>query len=138
MEKFFHNDKGENAMKKVIIMGAAGRDFHNFNTYFRGNKDYRVVAFTATQIPDIEGRKYPAALAGALYPKGIPIHAEAELDDLIENLEILANQELVESIKESERAKERGETEKYTVEELKEELQLSDEDLQETEDVDFE
>jgi len=70
-------------MKKVIIMGAAGRDFHNFNTYFRGNKDYRVVAFTATQIPDIEGRKYPAALAGALYPKGIPIHAEAELDDLI-------------------------------------------------------
>jgi hypothetical protein len=61
-----------------------------------------------------------------------------ELDDLIENLEILANQELVESIKESERAKERGETEKYTVEELKEELQLSDEDLQETEDVDFE
>ncbi len=70
-------------MKKVIIMGAAGRDFHNFNTYFRDNKDYRVVAFTATQIPDIEGRKYPAALAGKLYPKGIPIHAEAELDDLI-------------------------------------------------------
>ncbi|MFO7734483.1 MAG: cyclic 2,3-diphosphoglycerate synthase [Candidatus Aminicenantes bacterium] len=70
-------------MKKVIIMGAAGRDFHNFNTYFRDNKDYRVVAFTATQIPDIEGRKYPAALAGKLYPKGIPIHAEAELDGLI-------------------------------------------------------
>ena len=70
-------------MKKVIIMGAAGRDFHNFNTYFRDNKDYRVVAFTATQIPDIEGRKYPAALAGKLYPKGIPIHAEAELNDLI-------------------------------------------------------
>ena len=70
-------------MKKVIIMGAAGRDFHNFNTYFRDNKDYRVVAFTATQIPDIEGRKYPAALAGKLYPKGIPIHAEAELDALI-------------------------------------------------------
>jgi predicted GTPase len=70
-------------MKKVIIMGAAGRDFHNFNTYFRDNPDYRVVAFTATQIPDIEGRKYPAVLAGKLYPKGIPIHAEAELDELI-------------------------------------------------------
>ena len=70
-------------MKKAIIMGAAGRDFHNFNTFFRDNGDYRVVAFTATQIPDIEGRKYPAALAGKLYPKGIPIHAEAELDDLI-------------------------------------------------------
>ncbi len=70
-------------MKKVIIMGAAGRDFHNFNTYFRDNPDYRVVAFTATQIPDIEGRKYPAALAGKLYPKGIPIHAEEELDALI-------------------------------------------------------
>lgn len=70
-------------MKKVIIMGAAGRDFHNFNTYFRDNKDYRVVAFTATQIPDIEGRKYPTELAGKLYPKGIPIHAEAELNDLI-------------------------------------------------------
>jgi predicted GTPase len=64
-------------------MGAAGRDFHNFNTYFRDNPDYRVVAFTATQIPDIEGRKYPSALAGKLYPKGIPIEAEAELDDLI-------------------------------------------------------
>ena len=70
-------------MKKVIIMGAAGRDFHNFNTYFRDNKDYRVVAFTATQIPDIDGRKYPAELAGKLYPKGIPIHAEAELNALI-------------------------------------------------------
>ncbi len=70
-------------MKKVIIMGAAGRDFHNFNTYFRDNPDYRVVAFTATQIPDIEGRKYPAALAGKLYPKGIPIFAEADLDKLI-------------------------------------------------------
>ena len=70
-------------MKKVIILGAAGRDFHNFNTYFRDNKGYRVVAFTATQIPDIEGRKYPAELAGKLYPKGIPIHAEAELNDLI-------------------------------------------------------
>jgi predicted GTPase len=68
---------------KTIIMGAAGRDFHNFNTFFRGNKDYEVVAFTATQIPDIEGRTYPKELAGDLYPKGIPIHAEEELTDLI-------------------------------------------------------
>jgi predicted GTPase len=68
---------------KTIIMGAAGRDFHNFNTFFRGNKDYEVVAFTATQIPDIEGRVYPKELAGEMYPKGIPIHAETELLDLI-------------------------------------------------------
>ncbi|HMZ45073.1 MAG TPA: cyclic 2,3-diphosphoglycerate synthase, partial [Anaerolineales bacterium] len=68
---------------KTLIMGAAGRDFHNFNTFFRGNKDYEVVAFTATQIPDIEGRVYPAELAGAQYPKGIPIRAEEELLDLI-------------------------------------------------------
>jgi predicted GTPase len=68
---------------KTIIMGAAGRDFHNFNTFFRGNRDYEVVAFTATQIPDIEGRVYPKELAGDLYPKGIPIHAEEELSDLI-------------------------------------------------------
>lgn len=69
---------------KTIIMGAAGRDFHNFNTFFRGNKDYEVVAFTATQIPDIEGRVYPGELAGNLYPKGIPIHAEEELLSLIQ------------------------------------------------------
>ncbi|MBC7348752.1 MAG: GTPase [Candidatus Aminicenantes bacterium] len=75
-------------MKKVIIMGAAGRDFHNFNVFFRDNKDYRVVAFTATQIPDIEGRKYPAALAGKLYPKGIPIFPEAELTDLIKSYKV--------------------------------------------------
>ncbi len=68
---------------KTIIMGAAGRDFHNFNTFFRGNKDYEVVAFTATQIPDIEGRLFPKELAGDLYPKGIPIHAEEELSELI-------------------------------------------------------
>ncbi len=68
---------------KTIIMGAAGRDFHNFNTFFRGNKDYEVVAFTATQIPDIEGRVFPKELAGDLYPKGIPIFAEEELSDLI-------------------------------------------------------
>jgi len=69
--------------KRVLIMGAAGRDFHNFNTYFRGNPDYEVIAFTATQIPNIEGRKYPAALAGEDYPKGIPIHPEEELVDII-------------------------------------------------------
>ncbi len=68
---------------KTIIMGAAGRDFHNFNTYFRDNADYEVVAFTATQIPDIEGRRYPKQLAGSLYPKGIPIRAEEELPELI-------------------------------------------------------
>jgi predicted GTPase len=67
----------------TLIMGAAGRDFHNFNTFFRGNKDYEVVAFTATQIPDIEGRLYPPELAGDLYPKGIPIRPEAELLELI-------------------------------------------------------
>lgn len=68
---------------KTIIMGAAGRDFHNFNTFFRGNADYEVVAFTATQIPDISGRVFPKELAGDLYPNGIPIHAEEELVDLI-------------------------------------------------------
>ncbi len=74
--------------KKIIIMGAAGRDFHNFNCYYRDNKDVEVVCFTATQIPDIEGRKYPKELAGSLYPKGIPIVAEAELYDLIQKHEI--------------------------------------------------
>ncbi len=69
--------------KKVIIMGAAGRDFHNFNVYFRDNPQYRVVAFTATQIPDIEGRLYPAELAGSLYPAGVPIHPEEDLVNLI-------------------------------------------------------
>jgi predicted GTPase len=69
--------------RRVIIMGAAGRDFHNFNVYFRDNADYEVVAFTATQIPDIEGRTYPKELAGRLYPAGIPIHAEDELVRLI-------------------------------------------------------
>lgn len=71
------------ASKKVIIMGAAGRDFHNFNTVYRDNQDYEVVAFTATQIPDIEGRTYPPKLAGSLYPNGIPIFAEDELPELI-------------------------------------------------------
>ena len=68
---------------KVIIMGAAGRDFHNFNVYFRDNANYEVVAFTATQIPNIESRKYPASLAGKLYPKGIEIHPEKDLPQLI-------------------------------------------------------
>jgi predicted GTPase len=68
---------------KVIIMGAAGRDFHNFNTVFRGNEVYDVVAFTATQIPNIDDRKYPAELAGKLYPNGIPIYPESDLVELI-------------------------------------------------------
>ena len=68
---------------RTLIMGAAGRDFHNFNVFFRDNSDYEVVAFTATQIPDIEGRTYPAELAGKLYPKGIPISAETDLLKLI-------------------------------------------------------
>ncbi|MEE4214438.1 MAG: cyclic 2,3-diphosphoglycerate synthase [Bacteroidales bacterium] len=74
--------------KNVIIIGAAGRDFHNFNTYYRDNEDYNVVAFTAAQIPDIEGRKYPSELAGKLYPDGIPIYAEEELPTLIEKLDV--------------------------------------------------
>ena len=74
--------------KRVIIIGAAGRDFHNFNTYYRGNEDYKVVAFTATQIPDIEDRKYPTELAGDLYPEGIPIYAQEELPKLIKDLEV--------------------------------------------------
>jgi predicted GTPase len=69
--------------RRVIIMGAAGRDFHNFNVYFRDNENYEVVAFTATQIPDIEGRAYPVELAGKLYPAGIPIESETELERLI-------------------------------------------------------
>lgn len=71
---------------KVLIMGAAGRDFHNFNVYFRDNTDYRVVAFTAAQIPDIDGRLYPPELAGRDYPGGIPIHAEEDLEKLITEL----------------------------------------------------
>jgi len=74
--------------KRVIIMGAAGRDFHNFNTYFRDNEEYEVVAFTATQIPDIEGRVYPAELAGDLYPEGIPIYPEEDLPQLIQKYDV--------------------------------------------------
>jgi len=73
---------------KTLIMGAAGRDFHNFNVFFRENTDYEVVAFTATQIPNIEGRKYPAALSGKLYPEGIPIYPESELLSLIKEHQI--------------------------------------------------
>jgi predicted GTPase len=77
------------AKRNVIILGAAGRDFHNFNTYFRGNEEFNVVAFTAAQIPDIEGRKYPASLAGEdLYPEGIPIYAEEDLPKLIKELDV--------------------------------------------------
>ena len=74
--------------KNVIIIGAAGRDFHNFNTYFRDNENFNVAAFTAAQIPDIDGRKYPSVLAGKLYPNGIPIYLEDELPDLIKKLKI--------------------------------------------------
>jgi predicted GTPase len=70
-------------VENVIIMGAAGRDFHNFNVYFRDNVRYHVICFTATQIPDIDGRLYPAELAGKLYPKGIPIYSDEKLDELI-------------------------------------------------------
>jgi predicted GTPase len=75
-------------MRRVLIAGAAGRDFHNFNVAFRGHDDVRVVAFTATQIPDIEGRVYPAELAGEGYPDGIPILAEEELADIVRREEI--------------------------------------------------
>ena len=74
--------------KNIIIIGAAGRDFHNFNTFFRDNEDYSVKAFTAAQIPDIDGRKYPEELAGKLYPEGIPIYSEAKLPELIKELSI--------------------------------------------------
>ncbi len=70
-------------MRKVLILGAAGRDFHNYNVFFRGNKNYQVVGFTATQIPNIVNRKYPAELAGELYPDGIPIFDEKNLEKLI-------------------------------------------------------
>jgi len=74
--------------QNIIIMGAAGRDFHNFNVFFRNNEDYQVKAFTATQIPDIAGRKYPAQLSGPNYPEGIPIFPEEDLPDLIRRYNI--------------------------------------------------
>ena len=73
-------------MRKVIIMGAGGRDFHNFNVAFRDDPDTEVVAFTATQIPGIDDRVYPASLAGPRYPDGIPIRPEDELTELIERV----------------------------------------------------
>lgn len=75
-------------MQRVVIMGAAGRDFHNFNVYFRGNEEYKVVAFTATQIPDITGRQYPPELAGEFYPEGIPIRPEDNLSQIIEEQDV--------------------------------------------------
>lgn len=74
--------------RNIIIIGAAGRDFHDFNTFFRGKENYNVVAFTAAQIPDIDGRKYPTELAGDLYPDGIPIYAEENLPELIKELKV--------------------------------------------------
>ena len=73
---------------RTLIMGAAGRDFHNFNVFFRDNPDYEVAAFTAAQIPDIEGRTYPQELAGSLYPSGVPIYSESDLEELIINKNI--------------------------------------------------
>jgi predicted GTPase len=77
-----------NTVRRVIILGAAGRDFHDFNVYWRDNPDYEVVCFTATQIPDIEGRTYPPALSGPRYPEGIPIHAEEALPELIRKYDV--------------------------------------------------
>ncbi|HNG95952.1 MAG TPA: GTPase, partial [Acidobacteriota bacterium] len=74
--------------KRVLILGAAGRDFHNFNTVFRNHNVCEVVAFTATQIPNIDGRKYPAELAGEFYPQGIPIFPEEDLERLISRLKV--------------------------------------------------
>ena len=76
------------ARRKVVIMGAAGRDFHNFNCLCRDNEDIEVVAFTATQIPDIEGRTYPAELAGSLYPEGIPIYPEEDLEKIVREQDV--------------------------------------------------
>ncbi|MBU1533999.1 GTPase, partial [Myxococcota bacterium] len=74
--------------RRVLILGAAGRDFHNFNTYYRDNEEFEVVGFTATQIPNIDGRTYPAVLAGKLYPEGIPIYHENDLEKLIIDLKV--------------------------------------------------
>jgi len=89
---------------RTIILGAAGRDFHNFNVYFKDNNLYKILAFTAEQIPDIAGRIYPASLSGKKYPRGIPIYSENKLVDLIKKLKIdvcilsysdLSNQEVM-------------------------------------------
>ena len=81
-------ERDQMARRRVLILGAAGRDFHNFNCVFRNNPDYEVVAFTATQIPDIAGRRYPAELAGELYPEGIPIVSEDRLPGIIPEQQI--------------------------------------------------
>ena len=73
---------------RVVIMGAAGRDFHNFNVYFRDKEEYEVVAFTAAQIPGIDDKKYPAVLAGKLYPEGIKIYPEEQITELIKKFEV--------------------------------------------------
>ena len=75
-------------MKKVLILGAAGRDFHNFNVVFRHNRDYHVIAFTATQIPDISGRRYPPELAGPEYPDGIPIVDEKDMEAVVRDQDV--------------------------------------------------
>src|SRR5271156_1055862 len=75
-------------MKRVLILGAAGRDFHDFNVVFRSNPEFHVVAFTATQIPDIAGRRYPAELAGDLYPDGIPILEESKREEIIHDAQV--------------------------------------------------
>ena len=75
-------------VENVVIMGAAGRDFHNFNMYFRDNERYRVICFTATQIPDIDGRQYPAELAGKLYPHGIPIYSDKNIAELVQKNQV--------------------------------------------------
>ena len=77
-----------NSKQRIVIAGAAGRDFHDFNTVYRENEDFEVVAFTATQIPNIEGRFYPPELAGDQYPDGIPIYPESELENIIRSKDI--------------------------------------------------
>src|SRR5207302_318925 len=79
---------GDDVPRRVLIMGAAGRDFHNFNAVYRDRSDVEVVAFTATQIPYIENRTYPAELAGPRYPAGIPVHLESDLTRLIDDLNV--------------------------------------------------
>ena len=81
--------------KKVVIMGAAGTDFHNFNLVFRDNREYEVVAITQAQIPDLTGRKYPPELAGKLYPEGIPLVDESELETLLKEKDVDLPGELV-------------------------------------------
>jgi predicted GTPase len=86
---FLNRTGGFMTKRNIIIIGAAGRDFHNFNSCYRDNDNYNVVAFTAAQIPDIDGRKYPKELAGRLYPEGIPIYSEEILTDLIDKYKVV-------------------------------------------------